>query len=68
MTNNSLNKQPECICYCTGTTREKIEILIADGVNTLEGIAYETGATTGCGACDYLVMELLVQGEQKNRG
>lgn len=68
MINNNLNKQQECICYCTGTTREKIEALIADGVNTLEGIVNDTGATTGCGACDYLVMELLVQGEQENPG
>jgi bacterioferritin-associated ferredoxin len=65
MTDNNLNKQQECICYCTGTTREKIEILIADGVNTLEGIAYQTGATTGCGACDYVVMELLAQSERE---
>jgi NAD(P)H-nitrite reductase large subunit len=65
MTNDSVNKQPECICYCTGTTREKIETLIANGVNTLEQIVNQTGATTGCGACDYVVMELLAQSEQK---
>jgi NAD(P)H-nitrite reductase large subunit len=65
--NSQANKQEECICYCTGTTREKIEMLIAEGVNTLEGIAYQTGATTGCGACDYLVVELLAQSVQENR-
>jgi bacterioferritin-associated ferredoxin len=63
MNNDHSNKQEEIICYCSGTTRAKIDALIADGVNTLEEIAYETGATTGCGSCDYLVMELLAQGE-----
>lgn len=64
---NQTNKQQDCICYCTGTTREKIETLIASGVNTLEQIVNQTGATTGCGACDYVVMELLAQSEQENR-
>jgi bacterioferritin-associated ferredoxin len=67
MNNDHPNKQEECICHCTGTTREKIEVLIAEGVDTLEGVAYETGATTGCGACDYMVMELLAQGEREKR-
>lgn len=67
MNDNSVNKQQECICYCTGTTREIVMRLIADGINTLEGIAYETGATTGCGACDYVVIELLTQSERENR-
>ena len=61
MNNNQPTKQEECLCYCSGTTRANVEALIANGVDTIEKIANETGATTGCGACDYLVMELLAE-------
>lgn len=61
MNNSHSNKQEEIICYCSGTTRAKIEALIAEGVNTVEQIVNATGATTGCGACDYLVMEILIK-------
>ncbi|MCX7068426.1 MAG: (2Fe-2S)-binding protein [Methylococcales bacterium] len=67
MNNNHPNEQDPLICHCSGTTKAKIKALIANEANTLEKIANATGATTGCGACDYLVMELLVQDERKNR-
>lgn len=47
------------ICYCTGTTEAKVRELIANGNDTLEKIAYETGATTGCAACEFSIMELI---------
>ena len=47
------------ICDCTGTTSQKIQQLIDDGADTLDQIARATGASTGCGACDILVMEML---------
>lgn len=61
MNNEQPNKQETRICHCSGTTETKIKELITNGVNTLEEIANETGATTGCGACDYLIVELLAK-------
>jgi len=47
------------ICDCTGTTSQKIQQLIDDGADTLEQIAKATGASTGCGACDILILAML---------
>ncbi|MDD1616312.1 MAG: BFD domain protein (2Fe-2S)-binding domain protein [Methylococcaceae bacterium NSP1-2] len=63
MNNSHPNKQQEFICHCSRTTRAKIEALIANEVNTIEEIANATGAMTGCGACEDLVVELIAQGE-----
>jgi NAD(P)H-nitrite reductase large subunit len=32
-----------------------------NGMDTMEKIAHQTGATTGCGSCDVLLLELLAQ-------
>lgn len=61
MNENRPNPKEPSICYCTGTTEAKIKALMDSGINTLEAIAYETGATTGCDACEYDVMELIAQ-------
>jgi bacterioferritin-associated ferredoxin len=61
MNDNSVTDQKVIVCYCSGTTETIIDELIAKGVNTLEGIANETGATTGCGSCDYAVAALIAQ-------
>ena len=60
MNNNSPdNKEDDIICTCTGTTKEKIEQLIANGSDSLDKISSATGANTGCGSCDVLIQELL---------
>jgi bacterioferritin-associated ferredoxin len=59
MTNNQSPTQKEVICTCTGTTKEQIKELIENGMDTAETIAYQTGAGTGCGACDYLISDLI---------
>ena len=60
MNNNSPDKQEDdIICTCTGTTKEKIEHLIANGSDSLDKISSATGANTGCGSCDVLIQELL---------
>lgn len=59
MTNDKPNKQTNIICTCAGTSKEKIEQLITQGTNTLDAIASATGANTGCGSCDILILELL---------
>jgi NAD(P)H-nitrite reductase large subunit len=61
MNDNYLNKQSEVICSCSGTTKAQIQQLILAGFNTMEQIANETGANTGCGSCDYLILKLLIQ-------
>ena len=55
------NTKDAIICPCSGTTYQKIANLLANGVTTLEDIANITGATTGCGSCDYLVLDLVKQ-------
>ena len=58
MPDNGSDKQ-EVICTCTGTTKAKIEQLREKGIDTLDKISSATGANTGCGSCDVLIIELL---------
>jgi bacterioferritin-associated ferredoxin len=60
----SLEIDDEIICDCSGTTRKKIESLIAQGIDTLDGISRKTGAVSGCGACDWDVSALLKEHEK----
>lgn len=53
------------ICDCTGTTEQKITQLLKQGKNSLEEIVSATGATTGCGACDTDIIELIKCEKQK---
>ena len=59
MPDNTQDKQETVICSCTGTTKEKIVELIAKGTDSLDKISSATGANTGCGSCDILIVELL---------
>jgi bacterioferritin-associated ferredoxin len=57
-----MTDQPEeIICDCSGTTKAKIHQLINDGKNSFEKIASATGAGTGCGSCDVLIMDILAE-------
>lgn len=61
------NQQPtQVICFCTGTTKAQIKELMANGMDSCEKIALQTGAGTGCGGCDYLIEELLAGKEPAN--
>jgi bacterioferritin-associated ferredoxin len=51
--------EDEIICDCSGTTRKKIDSLIEQGTDTLDGISRKTGAVSGCGACEWDISELL---------
>jgi bacterioferritin-associated ferredoxin len=55
------NSSAEIICFCTGTTKAKIQRLIESGVDTLKEISTQTGANTGCGSCDVLILDLLAK-------
>jgi len=60
MNTTSPDKQEkDIICTCTGTTKEKVKQLIANGADSLDKISSATGANTGCGSCDVLIMDLL---------
>jgi bacterioferritin-associated ferredoxin len=60
---NQLKK--DVICYCSGTTKEQIKALIVQGIIELDLISRQTGACSGCGACDVTIMELLAEHAHK---
>lgn len=49
----------EVICFCSGSRRQEIEKLIAQGVRDLERISRITGAGSGCGGCEFEMRQLL---------
>jgi len=51
----------EIICDCSGTTKAKIYQLIDNGKDSFEKIASATGAGTGCGSCDVLILDILAE-------
>ena len=55
----------DVICYCSGTTKEQINALIVQGISELDPISRQTGACSGCGACDVVIMELIAEHEHK---
>jgi NAD(P)H-nitrite reductase large subunit len=57
-----MSKQKEkkdVICFCTGTTKQKVIQLIEDGATNIAKISSATGAVTGCAGCDVSILELL---------
>jgi bacterioferritin-associated ferredoxin len=60
---NDINpdKKQDVVCHCSGTTKRQIKELIKNGADTLDEISRMTGACSGCGACDVLVLELLAE-------
>lgn len=52
-------KKEDIICECTGTTKTKIKQLIENGADNMVKISSATGAGTGCGSCDVLIIKLL---------
>ena len=59
MNDISPDKNIDIICYCSGTTKEKIKALMDNKITDLDGISRKTGACSGCGACETLVLELI---------
>ncbi|MFA6052226.1 MAG: (2Fe-2S)-binding protein [Methylobacter sp.] len=55
------DQKKDVICYCSGTTKRKIRELIDNGINDLDRISRRTGACSGCGACDTLILELIAE-------
>ncbi|MGZ5031404.1 MAG: (2Fe-2S)-binding protein [Methylobacter sp.] len=55
------DKKQDVVCHCSGTTKRQIKELISNGADNLDEISRMTGACSGCGACDVLVLELLAE-------
>lgn len=50
----------EIVCHCFDVTREDIEKAIKEkGLKTVEEVAEETQAGSGCGGCQEVIQEIL---------
>jgi len=63
-TNEKNNVADEIICDCTGTTREKIQQLVAQGFD-IEAISRKTGVNTGCGGCEWEIESFVKELQDK---
>ncbi len=54
-----VHSEDDIICYCSGTTRQQIKQLLAEGINDAERISRITGAASGCGGCESNIEQLL---------
>jgi NAD(P)H-nitrite reductase large subunit len=59
MTDTQADKKKDVVCYCSGTTKASVMMLIENGIDDLDRISRETGACSGCGACDATILELI---------
>jgi len=57
----------EIMCNCSGTTRGHIQSLFKQGMD-LDAISRWTGALTGCGGCEWDVVDFLneLAGQERN--
>lgn len=50
----------EIVCHCFDVTREDIEKAIKEkGLKTVDEVAEETQAGSGCGGCQEVIQEIL---------
>lgn len=52
------NPADEIMCPCSGTTRGNIQSLCEQGLD-MDAISRRTGALTGCGGCEWDIVQLL---------
>lgn len=62
-----MDDKEDLLCYCTGTTRSKIQQLLNEQMMDLKAIINETGVTTGCAACEYDVTQFVEQALRVSR-
>ncbi|HQR60133.1 MAG TPA: (2Fe-2S)-binding protein [Methylophilaceae bacterium] len=68
MNTNPPEPPDEVLCACSGTTRGEIECLFRQGLD-MDGISRWTGMLTGCGGCEWEIVQLLkALGEQQGGG
>lgn len=56
---NTVKTDTDLVCYCSGTSKQQIEALLAQGVTDLERISRITGAASGCGGCEFDLQQML---------
>lgn len=54
----------DILCYCSGTTRQQIQQLLAEGITDPERISRITGTASGCGGCEFEFEQLLAEHER----
>jgi len=59
MNEGNICKNLEIICHCSGTTEEAIKALVMNNITDLDEISRKTGVCSGCGSCEYLVLDLI---------
>jgi len=56
-------KDDDVICSCTGVTKKKfLNLIKAEGIDTLDQVREKTRINVGCGMCIYIVEKLLAEG------
>lgn len=53
------DKPDNLVCYCSGTTAEKIQALLARQIDDLDAISRQTGACSGCGSCESVIVAMI---------
>lgn len=51
------------ICHCSGTSAKTIKALISKHITDIDEISRKTGAVSGCGGCEYAILELLAESD-----
>ena len=55
------------ICLCHSVTDSDIRKAVADGVRSIEQLAFVTGCTSGCGCCREMAGEVLQESMRQQR-
>jgi len=66
MNTNNANPADEVMCLCSGTTRGEIQHLCGQGLDLI-GISRRTGALSGCGGCEWDMIQLLKACREQQR-
>ncbi len=61
MSDFKLDPDNDILCYCSGTTRQQIQKLLAEGVTDPDRISRITGAMSGCGGCEFEFEQLIAE-------
>jgi bacterioferritin-associated ferredoxin len=64
---NTPEPPDEVLCACSGTTRGEIECLFGEGLD-LVAISRRTGMLTGCGGCEWEIVQLLMTLHARRNG
>ena len=60
---SAAREEPEDLCRCNSVTRARVLDAVATGAHTVDEIANQTRAGTGCGGCRDELERLLSRGD-----